>query len=244
MINGHKVLAIIAARGGSKGLPGKNIIDLGGKPLLAWSIEAARESCYIDRLILSSESNAIIAVAEKFGCEVPFRRPAELAADSTAADPVLLHALDHVGEAFDYFVLLQPTSPLRTTADIDGAIALCEACGAPACVGMSEIPKPAEWMYRVGDDSRVKPLLGEIVTSRRQELPAAFVINGAVYVARVDWYRRHRGFLSAETVAWRMPPERSIDIDTELDLLVARAILSRGAHGPGAGKPNDGTSNG
>jgi CMP-N,N'-diacetyllegionaminic acid synthase len=244
MINGHKVLAIIAARGGSKGLPGKNIIDLGGKPLLAWSIEAARESVYVDRLILSSDSDDIIAVAKKFGCDVPFRRPAELAADSTAAYPVLIHALDHVAEAFDYFVLLQPTSPLRTTADIDGAVELCDACAAPACVGMCETAKPAEWMYRVGNDSLVTPLLGEIVTSRRQELPATFVINGAIYVARVDWYRRQQGFLSPETVAWRMPPERSIDIDTELDLLVARAIVSRGTRGSSAGKPNDGTSNG
>jgi CMP-N,N'-diacetyllegionaminic acid synthase len=225
VINGRKVLAIIAARGGSKGLPGKNITNLGGKPLLAWSIEAAQRSHYIDRLILTSDSEDIIAVAEKFGCEVPFRRPAELATDSAAADLTLIHALDHIDEPFDYFVLLQPTSPLRDTADIDGAIALCETRGAPACVGMCETPKPAEWMYRVGDDGLVKPILGEIDTSRRQDLPATFVINGAVYVARVDWYRRHRGFLSPETIAWRMPPERSIDIDTELDLAVARAIM-------------------
>jgi CMP-N,N'-diacetyllegionaminic acid synthase len=227
MIGGSKVLAVIAARGGSKGLPGKNIIELAGKPLVAWSIEAARRSQYIDRLILSSENEDIIAVAKRFGCEVPFRRPPELATDSAGADPVLVHALDHLDEAFDFFVLLQPTSPLRTAADIDGAIELCVRRGAPACVGMCESPKPAEWMYRVGDDGRVRPVLGEITTLRRQELPATFVVNGAVYVARVDWYRRHRAFLSPETVAWRMPPERSIDIDTELDLIIARAIASR-----------------
>jgi CMP-N,N'-diacetyllegionaminic acid synthase len=208
-------------------LPGKNIIELAGKPLVAWSIEAARRSQYIDRLILSSENEDIIAVAKRFGCEVPFRRPPELATDSAGADPVLVHALDHLDEAFDFFVLLQPTSPLRTAADIDGAIELCVRRGAPACVGMCESPKPAEWMYRVGDDGRVRPVLGEITTLRRQELPATFVVNGAVYVARVDWYRRHRAFLSPETVAWRMPPERSIDIDTELDLIIARAIASR-----------------
>jgi len=227
VINGSKILAVITARGGSKGLRGKNIADLAGKPLLAWSIETARRSRYIDRLILSSEDDEIIAVAKKFGCEVPFRRPAELATDTIAADPVLIHALDHVGETFDYFVLLQPTSPLRSTADIDGAIELCQARRAPACVSMCECAKPVEWMYRVGDDGSVSPILGEIITSRRQELPAAFVINGAVYVAEVDWYRRNRGFLSSETVAWRMPAERSIDIDTELDLIVARALLSR-----------------
>jgi CMP-N,N'-diacetyllegionaminic acid synthase len=228
MIGGNKVLAVIAARGGSKGLPGKNIIELAGKPLVAWSIEAGRRSQYIDRLILSSENEDIIAVAKRFGCEVPFRRPAELATDSAAADAVLVHALDHLDEAFDFFVLLQPTSPLRTAADIDGAIELCVRLGAPACVGMCESPKPAEWMYRVGDDGRVRPVLGDVITLRRQELPPTFVINGAVYVARVDWYRRHRAFLSPETVAWRMPRERSIDIDTELDLIIARVIASRG----------------
>jgi CMP-N,N'-diacetyllegionaminic acid synthase len=227
MIEGSKVVALIAARGGSKGLPGKNVIDLAGKPLVAWSIEAARRSQYIDRLVLSSENEDIIAVAKSFGCEVPFRRPVELATDTAAAAPVIVHALDHLDESFDFFVLLQPTSPLRTAADIDGAIELCVSRGAPACVGMCENPKPAEWMYRVEDDGRVSPVLKEIITLRRQELPATFVVNGAVYVARVDWYRRHRSFLSPQTLAWRMPPERSIDIDTELDLIVARAIASR-----------------
>jgi N-acylneuraminate cytidylyltransferase len=226
MIGGSKVLAVIAARGGSKGLPNKNIIDLAGKPLVAWSIEAARRSQYIDRLILSSENEDIIAVAKRFGCEVPFRRPAELATDSAPLAPVIVHALDYLDETFDFFVLLQPTSPLRTTADIDGAIELCVRRGAPACVGVCQ-SRPAEWMYRVGDDGRVRPVLGEIITLRRQEQPETYVINGAVYVARVDWYRRHRAFLSPETVAWRMPPERSIDIDTELDLIIARAIASR-----------------
>ena len=226
MIGGSKVLAVIVARGGSKGLPGKNIIELAGKPLVAWSIEAARRSQYIDRLILSSENEEIIAVAKRFGCEVPFRRPAELAADSAPTAPVIVHALDHLDETFDFFVVLQPTSPLRTAADIDGAIELCVRRGAPV-VGMCESPRPAEWMYRVGDDGRVRPVLGEIITLPRQELPETFVINGAVFVARVDWYRRHRTFLTPDTVAWRMPPERSIDIDAELDLIVARAIASR-----------------
>jgi CMP-N,N'-diacetyllegionaminic acid synthase len=229
MIGEAKVLAIITARGGSKGLPGKNIIDLGGKPLLAWSVEAAQQSRYVDRLILSSEDDDIIAVAEKFGCEVPFRRPREFATDAATIDPVLIHALDHLDEAFDYLVLLQPTSPLRTAADIDGAIKVCAERGAPACVGMCETAKPVEWMYRVGANAGLEPILGEIVTSRRQELPKTYVINGAVYVARVDWYREHRGFLDPATLAWCMPPERSIDIDSELDLIVARALVDRGS---------------
>jgi CMP-N,N'-diacetyllegionaminic acid synthase len=227
VIENSNVLAVITARGGSKGLPRKNLVDLAGKPLLAWSIEAAQQSRYIDRLILSSEDDDIIAVAEKYGCDVPFRRPAELATDAAPIDPVLIHALDHLEGTFDYVVLLQPTSPLRTAADIDGAVELCVTRRAPACVGMCESPKPVEWMYRVGDDSIVNPVVGEIVTSRRQELPATFVINGAVYVARVEWYRRHRRFLCPDTIAWRMPRERSIDIDSEDDLIIARALASR-----------------
>jgi len=227
VIDNSAVLAVITARGGSKGLPRKNLVDLGGKPLLAWSIEAARQSRYIDRLILSSEDEAIIAVAEKHGCEVPFRRPAELATDSAPIDPVLIHALDQCGQKFDYLVLLQPTSPLRTVVDIDGAVELCTRRHAPACVGMCESAKPVEWMYRVDDNGAVDPILGDINTARRQDLPATFVINGAIYVAQVDWYRRHRRFLCPETVAWRMPRERSIDIDSEDDLIAARAVVSR-----------------
>ena len=221
------------------GLPGKNIIELAGKPLLVWSIEAARRSRHIDRLILSSENEDIIAVAKQFGCEVPFRRPSELATDSATSDLVLIHALDYLDEAFDFLVLLQPTSPLRTTADIDGAIESCVRYGAPACVAMCESAKPIEWMFHVADDGRIRPILREIspvrrrevpaslVLKRRQELRASFVINGAVYVARVDWYKRHRTFVSPETIAWRMPPERSIDIDTQLDLVIAQAIATR-----------------
>src|SRR5262245_50403921 len=147
MIDSQKILALITARGGSKGLPRKNVLDLAGKPLLAWSVEAARASRYIDRLILSSDDDEIMDVAKQYGCEVPFRRPKDLATDGAPTSPAVVHALDAIGEAFDYVVVLQPTSPLRTAADIDGAIELCHVRRASTCVSMTETSKPSEWMY-------------------------------------------------------------------------------------------------
>lgn len=225
MIAGKSVMALITARGGSKGLPRKNIAELGGKPLIAWSIEAAQQSRFVDRTVLSSDDDDIIAVAKEFGCEVPFRRPAELAADHVATDPVIVHALEHVSQRFDYIVLLQPTSPLRLASDIDGCLALCEERGAPASISVSPV-KPVEWMYRVDKIGALQPVVSGVVASQRQQLPQTWAINGAVYVAQVDWYLRNRTFLTPDTLAWQMPSERSIDIDTEIDLIVARALCA------------------
>ena len=133
MIDGRSVLAIIPARGGSKGVPRKNIRPLGGKPLIAWTIEAAHRSAWIDRLILSSEDQEIIDTACAWGCDVPFVRPAELARDCTPGIDPVLHALKQL-PSFDLVVLLQPTSPLRSAADIDRCIERCQRGGAPAAV--------------------------------------------------------------------------------------------------------------
>ena len=133
MIGDKSVLALIPARGGSKGVPGKNIRPAGGKPLIAWTIEAAKCSRYIDRLILSTDDPAIVAVAKQFGCDVPFMRPAELATDQADSMVVVRHALQAIGERYDYLVLLQPTSPLRIAADIDAAVERCLQSDAPTC---------------------------------------------------------------------------------------------------------------
>ena len=125
MLNGKTILAIIPARGGSKGIPRKNIKPLAGKPLIAWTIEEAKKSKYIDRLILSSEDEEIIRIAKKWGCEVPFVRPKEFAEDETSGIEPILHAIETLSEKYDYVCLLQPTSPLRTVNDIDGCIKKC-----------------------------------------------------------------------------------------------------------------------
>lgn len=227
MIDGKRVLAVITARGGSKGLPRKNVLEVGGKPMVAWSVEAGRQSRYVDRLILSSDDNEIIAAARAADCEVPFKRPDSLAGDAIPIQDVLIHALDNLAETFDYLVLLQATSPLRGAADIDGAIETCLRTGAPACVSVTTPGKPPYWMYHVDAEGRMERVVEPPAeANRRQQLPPVTVLNGAVYVVRVDWFRAERTFVTGETRAWVMPPERSVDVDTRLDLIFARALMA------------------
>ena len=214
MIGDLSVLALITARGGSKGLPGKNIRPVHGRPLIDFTIAAARGARCVDRVVLSTDDAAIAAVARDSGCEVPFLRPPQLAADDSTSIDVVLHALDAL-PAHDLVVLLQPTSPARTADDIDAACAQLHRLHAPACVSVVAAEQSPYWMYHVGPDAQLQPLLQTAHgASRRQDLPPVFVLNGAVYVARTDWLRQHKRFVGPETVAYPMPPERSIDIDT------------------------------
>ena len=217
MIAGKRVLAVVTARGGSKGIPRKNLREAGGRPLLAWSIAAGQASRYIDRLVLSSEDHEIVAVALRLGCDVPFVRPPELAADDTPGVEPVLHALERLPE-YDYVVLLQPTSPLRISEDIDRCLELCEQQGAPACVSVRRSRENPCWTFRIGPDGYMSPLVSNGNHSgRRQDYPIFFVLNGAVYVARPDWLKRTRSFVAAGTIAYVMPEERSLDIDEEED---------------------------
>jgi len=232
MIEGKTILAVIAARGGSKGLAGKNIADAGGKPLIGWTIDAAHGSRYLDRTVLSSDDDEIIAVAREAGCEVPFVRPAEIAGDTSPVEVALIHALDQLAEPYDYLVLLQPTSPLRVTEDIDGAIEKCHASGAPACVSGGESVKSPYWMFHLKDDGTLSPVIeSENFKTRRQDIPAAYVTNGAAFVARVPWFREHQTFYGPDTVLYVMPRERSMDVDTALDLTIVRTLLESAADG-------------
>jgi N-acylneuraminate cytidylyltransferase len=223
VIGDKKVIAIIPARGGSKGLPGKNIIPVGGKPLLAWTIEAARKARYIDRLVLTSDDEAIMDVARQYGCEVPFKREARLAADDTPSMEVVFDALNHC-PGYDWVVLLQPTSPLRIAEDIDMALERCVALKAPACVSVCEAEQSPYWMYTLQPGNRLSPLLPFSAT-RRQDLPPVYVLNGAAYVADTPWLFNSRSFLTSETVAYEMPIERSLDIDTEADISKLKTYL-------------------
>lgn len=227
MIDGLSVLALVPARGGSKGIPGKNIIPLGGKPLIAWTIEAARAVAAIDRLIVSTDDEAIASVARGCGCEVPFLRPPELAQDSTAGIDVVLHALDEL-EHFDIVVLLQPTSPFRTSAHIDEAIKLLLEQHAPSIVSVAQSAKPPEWLYYTDENGRLEPMLkGGEDLSRRQDSKPVFYLNGAIYVARTEWLREQGSFVGDDTVAYVMPAESSIDIDEPWDLQLAEAISAQ-----------------
>ncbi|RMF11839.1 MAG: acylneuraminate cytidylyltransferase family protein [Alphaproteobacteria bacterium] len=226
MYHGHRILALIPARGDSKGVPGKNIRPLAGRPLIAWTIEAARASRHLDRLVLSSENDDICRIAEAYGCEVPFHRPPELARDDTPGIAPVLHAVE-VLSGFDYVVLLQPTSPFRSATDIDAAIARCIDAGAPTLVSVTPASQHPSWMYHMDGDGRLVHFLNEEPIARRQELPRIYALNGAIYVAHVPTLQKEKKLIGPETIGYVMPRARSLDIDTALDFDLAEVLARR-----------------
>lgn len=235
MIEGESVLAVIVARGGSKGLPGKNLRPLGGKPMLAWSIAAAQASRHIDRLILSSDDSEIVEAARAFGCEVPFLRPAALASDHVAAGPVLVHAIDSLDARYDWLVLLQATSPLRLGSDIDDCLQLAQRQRSPAVISVTPAGKPPHWMMWLDTSGHMRRIVDppeDAEVHARQLLPQAVVPNGAVYAARTEWFLERGTFYAPETLALVMPPERSVDVDTLLDFMLAEVIVQLAVAGP------------
>ena len=230
MIGSLRVLGLIPARGGSKGVPRKNVRDAGGKPLIAWTIEAAKASRFLDRVVLSSDNDEIISVAMKFGCDAPFKRPADLATDEADSMSVVRHALSALPEKFDLVVLLQPTSPLRRTDDIDGAISLCIDASSASCVSICEAEKSPYWMFERMDDGALTPLIKrDAFNSRRQDVPPAYALNGAVYVGHTERILAGENFFFGKTVGYCMPKERSFDIDSEFDLKIVDMILKGSA---------------
>lgn len=228
MYKGKKILAIIPARGGSKGVPRKNIKMLAGKPLIAWTIEEAKKSKYIDMCIVSTEDQKIKSVAEKWGGNVPFMRPIELAQDDTPGIEPVLHAIKMLS-GYDFVVLLQATSPLRTVEDIDGAIAYCLDKSYESCVSVTEVEHSPYWMYQMDKQKHLQPILKieKEKSYQRQKLPKVYQLNGAVYVASVDCVQRERSFIGAETLGYVMPQERSYDIDTMMDFQVAEVLMQK-----------------
>lgn len=227
MINGKKILAVIPARGGSKGVPRKNIRNFFGKPLIAWTLEEAKKSKYIDRVIVSSEDDEIINVAKKFGGDVPYIRPKQLATDfSSGIDPVL-HAIEEIPE-YDYIILLQTTSPLRIVEDIDKCIEKMIRNNVPACVSVSKTEKSPTWMFSLENNNLLNPLIKNTNNSaRRQDLPEFYNLNGAIYIAEKEWLTAKKTFLTSETIAYIMPQNRSYDIDTENDFIICEFLMSK-----------------
>ena len=226
MINGKTVLALIPARGGSKGIPRKNIILLAGKPLIAWTIEEAIKSKYIDRIILSSEDETIMKIAKKWGCDVPFIRPVELSKDESSSIDVVVHAIDNINNTYDFICLLQPTSPLRTTDDIDKCIEKCINGRYNSCVSISEVKKSPYLMYKkITNDILVKMLDNNY--SRRQEMPKFYIINGAIYIIKTDVLKKTKRFIFNDTIGYEMKSVNSIDIDDNDDLYFAEYIISK-----------------
>lgn len=226
MVVQSRILAVIPARGGSKGVLRKNIRPLNGWPLIKYTIDAALASASLSRVVVSTDDEEIALVSEEFGSEI-LMRPDEFSTDEAPGIAPVLHAIE-VLRGFDYVVLLQPTSPLRSAADIDAAIALCIKLDAPACVSVCAAEKSPYWMYWL-NNGHMKPVLiaNPEKNYRRQDLATAYALNGAVYVAKTGWLLEQRSFLSDETVAYEMPAERSVDIDTSLDLLFCEFLMGR-----------------
>lgn len=211
------VLAVISARGGSKGIPRKNIKPLGGKPLIQWTIDAAKHSKHLNRVIVSTEDPEIARVSSELGADIPYVRPSNLATDGTPGLAPVLHALKQLPE-YEWVMLLQPTSPLRITEDIDSAFELCQARGAPAAVSVCKVREHPYWTYKMGSKDRVESfIVNRPDILRRQDLPPAYCLNGAIYLARTDWLIERESFITPETLGYVMPPERSIDLDSPLD---------------------------
>ncbi len=226
------VVGLITARGGSKGVPRKNIQELAGKPLIAWTIEAALQSQELDRVIVSTDDREIAAISRRFGAEVPFIRPLELALDASSHVDVVLHAIEWLAEHEQYdtehVVLLQPTSPFRIADDIDGALRFAREKNAKAVIGMMEAPSHPVCMRSMNEEGLLLEIMPEQDESalRRQVLTDVYAFNGALYVLRTDSFKVDKTFRPyQETYGYKMPTERSWEIDTEWEFLVASLLM-------------------
>ena len=220
----EEVWALIPARLGSQGLLRKNLRILAGKPLIAWTIEAALGATTISRVVVSTNDADVASVCASFPCEV-IDRPHGLSQPESTAPEVIDHFLES-SRAQGMLVYLQPTSPLRTSMDIDSAVEQLRRSHAEAVVSVRRAAEPPEWMYRLSTDNLMEPVLPHVDVPRRQDLPEAFLLNGAIYAMRIDSYVQVRSFSALRKMGYVMPSERSIDIDDAHDLEHAEKLLS------------------
>jgi len=225
MLDDKTFLAVIPARGGSKRLPKKNILDLAGKPMIFWSIDAGIKSKYIDKIIVSSDDTEILKIAKQYGSET-IVRPKELASDTASTFDTMKHVLDNV-QAYDYVILLQPTSPLRTCNDIDKAIELLCQKEADAVVSVCEMEHSPLWSNTLPDDKNMQNFLPkELINKRGQDLETYYRLNGAIYICKIDEFIKQKSFFIKENIfAYEMTQKASIDVDTQLDFEIANYLL-------------------
>lgn len=228
MYNEKSFLGIIPARGGSKGLPGKNIRTLNGKPLIAYTIEEAKKSKYIDRIIISTEDSEIARIGKDYGAELPFERPDYLAQDTSTTNEVILHALNYLKEKENYvpyyICLLQCTSPLRSASDIDGTIEKLIETGRDASVSVSEAGVNPYWTNVFNGDKLEYFLEEGKKILKRQDLPKIFQINGSVYVVKTSIFLKEKTLEPENITGFVMNTENSIDIDSIIDFKLAELI--------------------
>ena len=218
-------LAIIPARGGSKRLPRKNILDLCGKPLISWSIEAALKSKYISKVVVSSDDEEILNISSNFGADI-IKRSYELANDTATTFDAIKHTINNL-EKYDYIVLLQPTSPLRNEKHIDEAIELLEEKQADGIVSVCEMDHSPLWSNTLPEDGNMRGFLREeILNKRSQDLEKYYRLNGAVYICKTDKLLENKSFFLKDNIfAYIMDRKSSIDIDEEIDFLFAEIVI-------------------
>ena len=231
MYKNKTIIAIIPARGGSKGLPKKNIKELDGKPLIAYTIEVAEQSRIFDRIIVSTDDKEIAEVAKKYGAEVPFIRPAELATDSADAMDVVIHALKwfkNKGEDFDYVMKLQPTSPLRTEQDIINSMDLIIQKDGDSIISVSECEHHPFWSNTLGLDLKMNHFINkEIRKKKRQKLPIYYRLNGAIFLSKTDKLITTKEWYGENSYGYIMDSKRAIDIDSEFDFDIATFLIKK-----------------
>lgn len=219
------ILAIIPARGGSKGIPKKNIIDLAGKPLIAWTIEASLNSKYISKTIVSSDSEEILDISKKFGADV-VKRPDILANDTASSESVVNHVIKTLSEQYQYIILLQPTSPLRNSETIDKAIEYFFSKNATSLISVNEIDNKILKAFVEKDDDFLEGIRDNTFPFMpRQKLPKIYMSNGAIYMINTKDFLKNQSFFTDKTLKFIMNKEQSIDIDTLEDLEEAKSLL-------------------
>jgi CMP-N-acetylneuraminic acid synthetase len=227
-----KTAAVITARGGSKGIPGKNIADLAGKPLIAWGLEAALKSPSVDRLIVSTDDDKIAEACRKYGADVPFKRPDELSGDKSPHIPVVQHAVqwleDNEKIVYDYIMLIQPTSPFVVSEDIEAALKLAVDSDADAVSSVCEAEKHPAYALTLNEKGILERYIKRDSNAyfRRQDLKTAYIENGAIYIVKRDVLMNESELDPVgRTRAYIMSAERSVDIDSPWDLYVANLIM-------------------
>lgn len=228
----YRILGVIPARGGSKAIPRKNIKPLLGRPLIAYTIAPALKSKLLTRVIVSSDDKEIIKTSKKYGADVPFIRPKELATYLALAMDVIKHAVLETerleGEKYDYVVMLQPTTPLRTAEDIDNALKKLIETKADSVISVVNVgPMHPVRMKRIVDDRLVDYAEEEVENMPKELLPPVYIRNGAIYAVKRDVLVSRRSFKGDDCRPYVMPEERSINIDSEIDFLLAEAVMRK-----------------
>ena len=227
MYEGKKILAIIPARGGSKGIPHKNIINLCGKPLIAYTIEAAKQSMYVDTVLVSTDNVEIQSVSEQYGAMAPFLRDGMIATDKATTISVVVDAVQRLSmnnENYDVVILLQPTSPLRTMEEIDVAIDVFFQNDMQGVVSVNAV-ETSPFLLRTIEGHRLQRIISESSTIRRQDMPTYYEVNGAIYINHIREIDENLSF-NDNPIPYIMNREHSVDIDTWDDLEMAKEILN------------------